>query len=190
MTNVGSLGAYSLDLLNLLSYSQKSGANGSASAQGTSPNQSSGVTQTGGNSTSGNTASGQSSNFVLTPVIFTTNPVTGSAVATQFQVYTGTSSLPPVSLTADQLKAIQEAPITTPQLPSIDYNNARSVLESADPNHDGTISQSELESIAVSCGSNSAQADALFKELTPNGGDSININQILNTLESTYPSAS
>ena len=183
MASVGNLAAYSQDLLSLLAFRQNSGSRGSVANAGISPDQPpTNATPADGKSSTGALGSVQSPNFTLTPVIFTTNPITGGAIATQFEVYNGTSSLPSVRLSADQLKALQEVPAAPPQLPSVNFSNARELLESADSNNDGTISQSELESIAVSSGSNVQQADALFKSLTPNGGNAININQILETL--------
>ena len=117
----------------------------------------------------------------MTPVILTVNPVTKTTVATAFQVYTKTASLPTVSLTADQLKAMQVTPATTPQIAPVDLSAAQKLLEGAESNDDGTISKSDLESLAVSSGSNVVQADALFAELTPNGG-SIDVSQIMDAL--------
>ncbi len=179
---IGNFAAYSLDLVNLLRVHQKAGANGSGTSFSVSSSGASDTTQTNTGTSTANSSSSQASPFVLTPVILTLNPTTNVTAAAAFQVYTKASSLPTVSMTADQLKAAQVTTATTPQIAPVDLDAAQKLLEGAESNDDGTISKSNLESLAVSSGSNVAQADALFAELTPNGGDSIDVSQIMDAL--------
>ena len=183
MASVGNAAAYGRDLLDLLAVQQRSSMNGSPSAPQSTFNQSLDIAETDSQTAHDNAASDQLTDFTATPVIFTTNPATGAAVQTTFQVYTG-APLPSVALTSEQLKALQEAPATSPRVAPTDLVGARQLLSSVDTNNDGKISRSELESAAVARGSNVEQADALFSALAPNGQGYIDESRILATLSS------
>jgi len=185
MTSVSSFAAYSAGLTHVLSAGQKTNAYKVASTDTMPEGSSNPASNTG-------LSANQAANFTSTRVIFTVNPDTGATVNTTFQVFNGTASLAKISLAPGQLQALQEfQPATAPQAAPMDFNAAQRLLEGAAANSDGTIDKSTLESRAVSAGSNVTQADGLFNALATDVGNgrSINVHQVLNVLESTFPGA-
>ena len=67
---------------------------------------------------------------------------------------------------------------------------AQNLLAQIDGNHDGTISQNELEQAVTKAGGSKEAADALYAKLDPNGTGSVSEQQFTDTLQPPSPTGS